>query len=129
MIDKKDIFEAAGRNFNIDVMQHLGDGLYVLSMLDDTEPPQKLNSYAVMKVLNPTWYAMCFAPRNLTKEMADSIDAADAQYDEQFCLQPPVRVAEAWDDSIGELATFEDLTNTWAEVDSDDGHRELYEDE
>ena len=83
MIDKKDIFEAAGRNFNIDVMQYLGDGLYVLSMLDDTEPPQKLNSYAVMKVLNPTWYAMCFAPRNLTKEMADSIDAADAQYDEQ----------------------------------------------
>jgi|TARA_B110001454_G_scaffold136177_1_gene126581 hypothetical protein len=120
MIDKKDIFEAAGRNFNIDVMQYLGDGLYVLSMLDDTEPPQKLNSYAVMKVLNPTWYAMCFAPRNLTKEMADSIDAADAQYDEQFCLQPPVRVAEEWDESsdltIGELETLEDFSNNWEEV-------------
>jgi len=132
MISTSDIFDAARRNDDIWSLQYLGNGLYMLLMEDEHYKsllPQKMNSYGVLKVIDPTWYGMQYAPRNLTKEMADGIEAADAQYDEQFSLQPPVRVAEAWDDSIGELATFEDLTNTWAEVESDDGHRELYEDE
>ena len=39
--------------------------------------------------------------------MADGIEAADVQYDE---------------------ADFEDFANNWEEVESDDGHRELYDD-
>jgi len=57
--------------------------------------------------------------------------AADTEFqwvkDEQFCLEPPMRVAEEWEESgeltIGELETSED----WEEVESDDGHRELYQ--
>ena len=55
--------------------------------------------------------------------------------DKEFCLQPPVRVMEEYEesieielDSIGELETSEDLDfSDWEEVESDDGHRELYE--
>jgi hypothetical protein len=138
MIPTTDIFEAAQRNLEVYHMQYLGDGLYMLLMEDDRNngrEPQKMNSYGVLKVIDPTWYGMQFAPRNLTKEMADGIEAADAQYDEQFSLQPPVQVAEEYEescemelDSIGELETFEDFANGWEEIESDDGHRELYQD-
>ena len=138
MIPRTDIFEAAIQNPEVYYMDYLGDGLYMLQMEDDRNngrEPQKMNSYGVLKVIDPTWYGMQFAPRNLTKEMADGIEAADAQYDEQFSLQPPVRVAEEYEescemelDSIGELETFEDFANDWEEVESDDGHVELYED-
>jgi len=127
MIPRTDIFDAAQRNPEVYYMDYLGDGLYMLLMEDDRNngrEPQKMNSYGVLKVIDPTWYGMQFAPRNLTKEMADSVEAADVQYDEadfdsDFCLQPPVRVAEEWDeseDSIGELETFEDFANNWEEV-------------
>jgi hypothetical protein len=103
MIETKDIFEAAERNPEVYSLQYLGDGLYMLLMEGDRNNgilAQKMNSYGVLKVIDPTWYGMQFAPRNLTKEMADSIEAADAQYDEEV----------------------------WQEVESDDGHRELYDD-
>ena len=103
MISTTDIFEAAQRNADVYHMQYLGDGLYMLLMEDDRNNgllPQKMNSYGVLKVIDPTWYGMQFAPRNLTKEMADGIEAADAQYDEE----------------------------NWEEIESDDGHRELYDD-
>ena len=103
MIPRNDIFEAAQRNPEVYYMNYLGDGLYTLQMEDDRNngiPPQKMNSYGVLKVIDPTWYGMQFAPRNLTKEMADGIKAADAQYDEK----------------------------NWEETESDDGHRELYDD-
>ena len=103
MISTTDIFEAAQRNADVYYMNYLGDGLYMLLMEDDRNNdifPQKMNSYGVLKVIDPTWYGMQFAPRNLTKEMADGIEAADAQYDEE----------------------------NWEEVESDDGHRELYDD-
>ena len=86
MISTTDIFEAAARNIDVYTLQYLGDGLYILLMEDDRNNgllPQKMNSYGVLKVIAPTWYGMQYAPRNLTKEMADSIDLADAQYDEQ----------------------------------------------
>ena len=103
MIPTTDIFEAAQRNADVYHMQYLGDGLYMLLMEDDRNNgllPQKMNSYGVLKAIDPTWYGMQFAPRNLTKEMADGIEAADAQYDEE----------------------------NWEEIESDDGHRELYDD-
>ena len=138
MIASSDIFDAAKRNDEVYILQYLGTGLYLLLMEDDRNnglQPQKMNSYGVLKVIDPTWYGMQFAPRNLTKEMEDSVEAADVQYDEadfeDFCLQPPVRVAEEWDESeeltIGELETFEDFANNWEEIESDDGHRELYQ--
>jgi len=103
MIPRNDIFDAAQRNPEVYYMNYLGDGLYMLQMEDDRNNdifPQKMNSYGVLKVIDPTWYGMQFAPRNLTKEMADGIEAADAQYDEE----------------------------NWEETESDDGHRELYDD-
>jgi hypothetical protein len=127
MIASSDIFDAAKRNDEVYILQYLGTGLYLLLMEDDRNnglQPQKMNSYGVLKVIDPTWYGMQFAPRNLTKEMEDSVEAADVQYDEadfeDFCLQPPVRVAEEWDESeeltIGELETFEDFANNWEEI-------------
>ena len=101
MIPTSDIFEAAQRNIEVYSMKYLGDGLYILLMEDDRINgllPQKMNSYAVLQTIDPTWYGMQFAPRNLTKEMADGIEAADAQYDEE----------------------------NWEETESDDGHRDLY---
>ena len=103
MIPTTDIFEAAQRNADVYHMQYLGDGLYMLLMEDDRNngrEPQKMNSYGVLKVIDTVWYNMQFAPRNLTKEMEDSIESADAQYDEE----------------------------NWEEIESDDGHRELYDD-
>ena len=103
MISTTDIFEAAQRNADVYHMQYLGDGLYMLLMEDDRNngrEPQKMNSYGVLKVIDTVWYNMQYAPRNLTQEMADGIEAADAQYDEE----------------------------NWEETESDDGHRELYDD-
>ena len=103
MIPTTDIFEAAQRNADVYHMQYLGDGLYMLLMEDDRNngrEPQKMNSYGVLKVIDTVWYNMQYAPRNLTQEMADGIEAADAQYDEE----------------------------NWEETESDDGHRELYDD-
>ena len=131
MIPRTDIFDAAQRNLEVYYMDYLGDGLYMLQMEDDRNngrEPQKMNSYGVLKVIDPTWYGIQFAPRNLTKEMEDSVEAADAQYDEpesdeEFSLQPPMRVAEEWEESgeltIGELETFEDFANSWEEVTSE----------
>ena len=108
MIPTSDIFEAAQRNIEVYSMKYLGDGIYILLMEDDRNnglQAQKMNSYGVLKVIDPTWYGIQFAPRNLTKEMEDSIEAADVQYDE---------------------ADFEDFANNWEELESDDGHRDLY---
>tara|TARA_R100000951_G_scaffold52001_1_gene43773 strand:+ start:31 stop:390 length:360 start_codon:yes stop_codon:yes gene_type:complete len=110
MIASSDIFDAAKRNDEVYILQHLGTGLYLLLMEDDRNnglQPQKMNSYGVLEVIDPTWYGMQFAPRNLTKEMEDSVEAADVQYD---------------------AADFEDFANNWEELESDDGHRELYDD-
>jgi len=86
MISTSDIFDAASRNHEVFTLKYLGDGLYILLMENDRINgllPQKMNSYGVLKAIDPTWYSMQFAPRNLTKEMTDGIEAADAQYDEK----------------------------------------------
>ena len=108
MISTSDIFDAASRNPEVYTLRYLGTGLYLLHMEDDRNNgllPQKMNSYGVLKAIDPTWYGMQFAPRNLTKEMADGIDAADAQYD-----------------------GLDNDSDNWEETESDDGHRELYDD-
>jgi len=87
MISTSDIFDAAKRNDEVYTLQYLGDGLYILLMEHDRNNgllAQKMNSYGVLQVIDPTWYGMQFAPRNLTKEMADGIEAADARYDEDY---------------------------------------------
>ena len=86
MISTTDIFDAASRNPEVYTLRYLGTGLYLLLMEDDRNngrEPQKMNSYGVLKVIDTVWYNMQYAPRNLTQEMADGIEAADARYDEQ----------------------------------------------
>ena len=49
-------------------------------------------------------------------EKQEAHDAWEAEFwgdeDEEFCLQRPIELAEEWDDSIGELETFDG----WEEV-------------
>ena len=85
MISNELIGEAIQRNNDVVTCQFLGEGLFLLLMAD-WELPQKMNSYAVMQTVDPTWYSIQFAPRNLTEE------------------------------------------ENWEELESDDGHRELYDD-
>jgi hypothetical protein len=133
MISNKLIGEALLRNVNVVSCQFLGKGIYLLRMEGDSLPV-KTNSYGIMKIVDPELFNTEFSPRNFVVGM-DELDLAIDMEDEQFCLEPPVRVAEEWEeesseielDSIGELETFEDFANDWEEIESDDGHRELYQ--
>jgi hypothetical protein len=133
MISNKDISEALLQNERVVSCQFLGEGIFLLRMEGDSYP-RKMNSYGVMKAVDLERFNKEFSPRNFVVGM-DELDLVLDMEDEQFCLEPPVRVAEEWDesiemelDSIGELETFEDFANSWEEVESDDGHRELYQD-
>jgi hypothetical protein len=133
MISNKIISEALLQNERVVSCQFLGEGIFLLRMEGDSYP-RKMNSYGVMKAVDLERFNKEFSPRNFVVGM-DELDLVLDMEDEQFCLEPPVRVAEEWDesiemelDSIGELETFEDFANSWEEVESDDGHRELYQD-
>jgi len=122
MISNRDISEALLQNVRVVSCQFLGKGIFLLRMEGDSTV-RKMNSYGVMKVVDLERFNREFSPRNFVVGM-DELDLAIDMEDEQFCLEPPVRVAEEWeDDSIGELETSED----WEEIESDDGHRELYQ--
>jgi len=122
MISNRDISEALLQNERVVSCVFLGKGIFLLRMEGDSLP-MKTNSYGVMKIVDLERFNAEFSPRNFVVGM-DELELAIDMEDEQFCLEPPVRVAEEWeDDSIGELETSED----WAEIESDDGHRELYE--
>ena len=125
MISNRDISEALLQNVRVVSCQFLGKGIYLLRMEGDSYP-RKMNSYGIMKVVDLERFNKEFSPRNFVVGM-DELDLAIDMEDEQFCLEPPMRVAEEWEESsdltIGELETFED----WEEVESDDGHRELYQ--
>ena len=128
MISNKIIGEALLQNERVVSCVFLGKGIFLLRMEGDSLP-MKTNSYGVMKVVDLERFNAEFSPRNFVVGM-DELDLAIDMEDEQFCLEPPMRVAEEWDeseDSIGELETFEDFANGWQEIESDDGHRELYE--
>ena len=125
MISNRDISEALLQNVRVVSCQFLGKGIYLLRMEGDSYP-RKMNSYGIMKVVDLERFNKEFSPRNFVVGM-DELDLVLDMEDEQFCLEPPMRVAEEWEESsdltIGELETFED----WEEVESDDGHRELYQ--
>jgi hypothetical protein len=87
MISNKLIGEALLRNDNVVSCQFLGKGIFLLRMIGD-EFAQKMNSYAVMNVLEP------------------ELDEVDMQ-----CA----------------LAAAEFYEANWEELESDDGHRELYQ--
>tara|TARA_Y100000310_G_scaffold90315_1_gene87606 strand:+ start:138 stop:431 length:294 start_codon:yes stop_codon:yes gene_type:complete len=88
MISNEHIGEAIQRNNDVDTCQFLGKGIFLLRMAD-WELPQKMNSYAVMKTVDPDWFDIAFSPNvYVTNEMEEN----------------------------------------WEEVESDDGHRELYDD-
>jgi len=131
MISNILIGEALLQNERVVSCQFLGKGIYLLRMEGDSYP-RKMNSYGIMKVVDLERFNKEFSPRNFVVGM-DELDLVLDMEDEQFCLEPPVRVAEEWEesceielDSIGELETFEDFAHNWEEIESDDGHRELY---
>ena len=125
MISNRDISEALLQNERVVSCVFLGKGIFLLRMEGDSLP-MKTNSYGVMKIVDLERFNKEFSPRNFVVGM-DELDQVLDMEDEQFCLEPPMRVAEEWEESgeltIGELETFED----WEEVESDDGHRELYQ--
>ena len=128
MISNKIISEALLQNERVVSCVFLGKGIFLLRMEGDSLP-MKTNSYGVMQIVDPERFNKEFSPRNFVVGM-DELDQVLDMEDEQFCLEPPMRVAEEWDeseDSIGELETFEDFANSWEEIESDDGHRELYQ--
>ena len=126
MISNRDISEALLQNERVVSCVFLGKGIFLLRMEGDSLP-MKTNSYGVMKTVDLERFNREFSPRNFVVGM-DELDQVLDMEDEQFCLEPPMRVAEEWEESseltIGELETSED----WEEVESDDGHRELYQD-
>ena len=126
MISNRDISEALLQNERVVSCVFLGKGIFLLRMEGDSLP-MKTNSYGVMKIVDLERFNREFSPRNFVVGM-DELDQVLDMEDEQFCLEPPMRVAEEWEESgeltIGELETSED----WEEVESDDGHRELYQD-
>jgi hypothetical protein len=126
MISNRDISEALLQNERVVSCVFLGKGIFLLRMEGDSLP-MKTNSYGVMKIVDLERFNKEFSPRNFVVGM-DELDQVLDMEDEQFCLEPPMRVAEEWEESgeltIGELETSED----WEEVESDDGHRELYQD-
>ena len=141
MISNRDISEALLQNERVVSCVFLGKGIFLLRMEGDSLP-MKTNSYGVMQIVDPERFNKEFSPRNFVVGMDELEAAADAESeyvfgaaadtefqwvkDEQFCLEPPVRVAEEWDesieielDSIGELETVEDFANNWEEVTSE----------
>ena len=126
MISNRDISEALLQNERVVSCVFLGKGIFLLRMEGDSLP-MKTNSYGVMQIVDVERFNREFSPRNFVVGM-DELDLVLDMEDEQFCLEPPMRVAEEWEESgeltIGELETSED----WEEVESDDGHRELYQD-
>jgi len=88
MISNNDIGEAIQRNNDVDTCQFLGKGIFLLRMAD-WELPQKMNSYAVMKTVDPDWFDIAFSPNVYVTNL---------------------------------------MEENWEEVESDDGHRELYDD-
>ena len=119
MISNRLIGEALLQNERVVSCVFLGKGIFLLRMEGDSLP-MKTNSYGVMQIVDPERFNAEFSPRNFVTNLME----------EDFCLQPPMRVAEEWEesaDSIGELETFEDFEDDWEENESDDGHRELYE--
>ena len=105
MISNEHIGEAIQRNNDVDTCQFLGKGIFLLRMAD-WELPQKMNSYAVMKTVDPDWFDIAFSPNVYG-------------HSETF---------EVFECSDHAASIVPELDDDWEEVESDDGHRELYDD-
>ena len=101
MISNKLIGEALLRNDNVVSCVFLGKGIFLLRMEGDSLP-MKTNSYGVMKIVDPELFNREFSPRTFVVGMDELEAAADAEY--------------------------ELYEKNWEEVESDDGHRDLYDD-
>jgi hypothetical protein len=107
MISNKLIGEALLRNDRVVRCQFLGKGVFLLTMEGDSYP-RKMNSYGVMKVVDLERFNAEFSPRNFVVGMGElELDENDMQ-----CAKAEYEYHEA----------------NWEELESDDGHRELYDD-
>ena len=109
MISNELIGEALQRNDNVVSCQFLGKGIFLLRMEGDSLP-MKTNSYGVMKTVDLERFNREFSPRNFVVGMDELDLAADRELDEH-----DMQCAKA-------------KREFWEEVESDDGHRELYTD-
>ena len=109
MISNEHIGEALERNYDVVSCQFLGKGIYLLLMVGD-ELPMKTNSYGVMKIVDLERVNREFSPRNVVVGMGELEQGADRELDAH-----DMQCAKA-------KAEF------WEEIESDDGHRELYDD-
>ena len=112
MISNEHIGEAIQRNNDVDTCQFLGKGIFLLRMAD-WELPQKMNSYAVMKTVDPDWFDIAFSP---------NVYVTNLMEDEQL------ETFEAHECSDHAASIVPELDDDWEETESDDGHRELYDD-
>ena len=109
MISNRDITEALLQNERVVSCQFLGKGIFLLRMENDNLP-MKTNSYGVMKIVDLERFNREFSPRNFVVGMGELDLAADRELDAH-----DMQCAKA-------KAEF------WEEIESDDGHRELYDD-
>jgi len=109
MISNRDITEALLQNERVVSCQFLGKGIFLLRMENDNLP-MKTNSYGVMKIVDLERFNSEFSPRNFVVGMNEIDLVADRELDAH-----DMQCAKA-------KAEF------WEEIESDDGHRELYDD-
>jgi hypothetical protein len=112
MISNTDITEALLRNDKVVTCQFLGKGIFLLRMEGDTLP-MKTNSYGIMKIVDPERFNREFSPRNFVVGMDELDRVAREELDEL-------------DEHDMQCAKAEQ--EHWEELESDDGHRELYTD-
>jgi|TARA_R110000751_G_scaffold271972_1_gene372132 hypothetical protein len=113
MISNKLIGEALLRNDNVVSCVFLGKGIFLLRMEGDSLP-MKTNSYGVMKTVDPELFNREFSPRIFVVGMDELEVVADTESEVVF--------------GAAAKREFEWLEKNWEEVESDDGHRDLYDD-
>jgi len=113
MISNKLIGEALLRNDNVVSCVFLGKGIFLLRMEGDSLP-MKTNSYGVMKIVDPELFNREFSPRTFVVGMDELEVVADTESEVVF--------------GAAAKREFEWLEKNWEEVESDDGHRDLYDD-
>ena len=112
MISNELICEALLRNDNVVSCQILGKGIYLLRMEGDNLPT-KTNSYGIMKIVDPERFNREFSPRNFVVGMGELEIVAEKELDEH--------------DMQCAKAEYEYHEANWEALESDDGHRELYQ--
>jgi hypothetical protein len=112
MISNRDISEALLQNEREVSCVFLGKGIFLLRMEGDSLP-MKTNSYGVMKIVDLERYNREFSPRNFVVGMGELEIVAEKELDEH--------------DMQCAKAEYEYHEANWEALESDDGHRELYQ--